>query len=643
MKGRGKREIPEKTRRPTASSGTNPTCGNPERPARGSNPDRLGFYANIIGVASDANIGWHGNHCTGPSGSCTQYLTDGMAITALDRVGLLTVPAAACICVSDNRVPVRYAAVENNVSLNEFAHVIRNLGVEYVFTVQRSWLTAMMNPTARRGNTFKDITVTKCKGEVNRQHPEKTHRQAVTSGKFPSLRDADRFALRQQDVGPIVPIDPELSDAVCKTRSHSSAAIAMPSGTGEIRRHAAASFCESPQPSWFTFRLTYTHSFALSRGDWGKGSDKALQHVTLWLLNGFITTRAQKQNRNTSSGDIALRSDLKSTQKTVSLFDFRAGLEIEMKFISIRDQQPSSTNVDESEIRNHEISLVQHFYIGTKIKLDAGSEVGSFDLGSGKMLVQPGITIRKLRRHEATLKSAKLGQLTEALQESSGVGGTSGGWFTEYGGTVSYPASSTLARQENGSSTRRNSDFRLHHTCEIISSRSSTLLTLQANSQAKFCTTLLPSQECILLSSSFFVQDKMNRSDADVRNHSDHNYSSPQQLHLRSSLHPTTVEHLAWSSSTSAELQTLRKGGATMVYWLGYLFPIKANRVRFRAGSLPDFRIKANQSPPSWIFGIFAGIVPGCSAGFFLGISRFARHYIPALLHSHPPSPFSAL
>ncbi|KAJ8867282.1 hypothetical protein PR048_031081 [Dryococelus australis] len=60
-----------------------------------------------------------------------------------------------------------------------------------------------------------------------------------------------------------------------------------------------------------------------------------------------------------------------------------AGLEIEMKFISnrrnwrfeisIRDQQPSSTNV----------------------RLDYGSELGSFDLGSGKMLVQLGI--RQLR------------------------------------------------------------------------------------------------------------------------------------------------------------------------------------------------------------------------------------------------------
>ncbi|KAJ8892243.1 hypothetical protein PR048_004823 [Dryococelus australis] len=78
-----------------------------------------------------------------------------------------------------------------------------------------------------------------------------------------------------------------------------------------------------------------------------------------------------------------------------------AELKIEMKFISncgnwrfeisIRDQQSSSTNIDESKIQNRGISLVQHFYIGTKIKLDPGSELGSFDLGSGKMLVQPGI------------------------------------------------------------------------------------------------------------------------------------------------------------------------------------------------------------------------------------------------------------
>ncbi|KAJ8866465.1 hypothetical protein PR048_032308 [Dryococelus australis] len=48
------------------------------------------------------------------------------------------------------------------------------------------------------------------------------------------------------------------------------------------------------------------------------------------------------------------------------------------------------TKIDESEIQNHEISLAQHFYTVTKIKLDPGSELGSFDLGSGKMVVQQG-------------------------------------------------------------------------------------------------------------------------------------------------------------------------------------------------------------------------------------------------------------
>ncbi|KAJ8888739.1 hypothetical protein PR048_008231 [Dryococelus australis] len=133
------------------------------------------------------------------------------------------------------------------------------------------------------------------------------------------------------------------------------------------------------------------------------------------------------------------RSDISSTQKTVSPLKFRAGLEIKMKFISnrrnwrleisIRDQQlfvdkctyfhdviyyepiakfvsllisisHFGTKIDESEIQNYEISLVQHFYIGTEIKLDHGSELGSFDLGSGKMLVQPGISRQTVRSAE---------------------------------------------------------------------------------------------------------------------------------------------------------------------------------------------------------------------------------------------------
>ncbi|KAJ8883417.1 hypothetical protein PR048_015260 [Dryococelus australis] len=85
-----------------------------------------------------------------------------------------------------------------------------------------------------------------------------------------------------------------------------------------------------------------------------------------------------------------------STQKTVAPFEFTAGLEIEMKFISnrrnwrfeisIRDQQPSSTN----------------------IKLDPDLELRSFDLGSGKMLVQPGISLAVGTREGCQSESAQL-------------------------------------------------------------------------------------------------------------------------------------------------------------------------------------------------------------------------------------------
>ncbi|KAJ8888269.1 hypothetical protein PR048_007756 [Dryococelus australis] len=54
--------------------------------------------------------------------------------------------------------------------------------------------------------------------------------------------------------------------------------------------------------------------------------------------------------------------------------------------LAVRNLKPRSATII------HEISLVQHFYIGTKIKLDHGLELGSLDLGSAKMLVQPGIS-----------------------------------------------------------------------------------------------------------------------------------------------------------------------------------------------------------------------------------------------------------
>ncbi|KAJ8883647.1 hypothetical protein PR048_015501 [Dryococelus australis] len=107
-----------------------------------------------------------------------------------------------------------------------------------------------------------------------------------------------------------------------------------------------------------------------------------------------------------------LRSYLRSKLKTVASFEFRAGLEIEITVSSFKTPKIGSSEsrseisnhrrqikislilnidlskIDESEIQNHELALVQHFYIGTKIKLDSGSELGSFDLRSGAMLMQ---------------------------------------------------------------------------------------------------------------------------------------------------------------------------------------------------------------------------------------------------------------
>ncbi|KAJ8888599.1 hypothetical protein PR048_008091 [Dryococelus australis] len=70
--------------------------------------------------------------------------------------------------------------------------------------------------------------------------------------------------------------------------------------------------------------------------------------------------------------------------------------------LTIRNLDPRSAAI------NHEISLLQHFYIRTKNKLDPLSELGSFDLGlSGKILVQPGIrSARELRSTKARTSHA---------------------------------------------------------------------------------------------------------------------------------------------------------------------------------------------------------------------------------------------
>ncbi|KAJ8870569.1 hypothetical protein PR048_029592 [Dryococelus australis] len=94
-------------------------------------------------------------------------------------------------------------------------------------------------------------------------------------------------------------------------------------------------------------------------------------HAFLFTAQRLLTMYARLHH---CGSKLDPRPDLRSTHKSVAPFWFRAGLEIEMKLISISHY---GTKIDESEIENHEISLVQHFYIGTKIKLDPSSGLGS--------------------------------------------------------------------------------------------------------------------------------------------------------------------------------------------------------------------------------------------------------------------------
>ncbi|KAJ8865768.1 hypothetical protein PR048_033290 [Dryococelus australis] len=128
--------------------------------------------------------------------------------------------------------------------------------------------------------------------------------------------------------------------------------------------------------------------------------------------SGCAHTPASSARLHHRGSKLDPRSVPRLTLKTVAPLEFRAGLEIEMKFISNRrnwqfkiSSHPKffsylisishfGTKIDESEIQNQKISSVQHFYIGTKIKPDPGSGLGSFDLGSGNMLVQPGIGVQ---------------------------------------------------------------------------------------------------------------------------------------------------------------------------------------------------------------------------------------------------------
>ncbi|KAJ8866636.1 hypothetical protein PR048_032496 [Dryococelus australis] len=120
------------------------------------------------------------------------------------------------------------------------------------------------------------------------------------------------------------------------------------------------------------------------------------------LRSGSEEWSADTQLRHRGS-KLDPRSHLRSTQETVAPFEFRwTGYRDEVHFeppnLAVPKLDPrSAAIIEESEIQNQGTSLAQHFYTGTKIELDPGSELGSFYIGSGKMLVQPGMSRPYLR------------------------------------------------------------------------------------------------------------------------------------------------------------------------------------------------------------------------------------------------------
>ncbi|KAJ8871466.1 hypothetical protein PR048_027783 [Dryococelus australis] len=121
-------------------------------------------------------------------------------------------------------------------------------------------------------------------------------------------------------------------------------------------------------------------------------------------------------NLKSASDDSSIRSDYECESKSGCEWSDEVSMEQRRnegagEMGDPRENPPTSGIIDESEIQNHEISLAQHFYIGTKIKLDPGSELGSFDLRSGKMLVQPGI-----RRGCSADEGEERSQLSKSLR-----------------------------------------------------------------------------------------------------------------------------------------------------------------------------------------------------------------------------------
>ncbi|KAJ8878382.1 hypothetical protein PR048_018959 [Dryococelus australis] len=102
--------------------------------------------------------------------------------------------------------------------------------------------------------------------------------------------------------------------------------------------------------------------------------------------SGEFLTNARLHHRGSK---LDPRSDLRSTKKTVEPFEFGAELEIEMKYISnnwrfeisIRDQQPSSTNSNISERRPGFVAQCRHGWRGdarlTSARRDARTTSGS--------------------------------------------------------------------------------------------------------------------------------------------------------------------------------------------------------------------------------------------------------------------------
>ncbi|KAJ8881403.1 hypothetical protein PR048_017884 [Dryococelus australis] len=150
------------------------------------------------------------------------------------------------------------------------------------------------------------------------------------------------------------------------------------------------------------------------------GKLDALSHVRFYIKTNFIVTSAQTTSRY---NDMPLHGGywllLRAARKynseqapahlatnhhtQLSWIGERDEVHFEPPKLVVRNLDPRSAAIVDKcslkkfhqieEIQNHEISLVDHFYIGTKIKLDPGSELGSFYFGSGKLLLQPGIKL----------------------------------------------------------------------------------------------------------------------------------------------------------------------------------------------------------------------------------------------------------